>query len=126
MKNIPKISEAEWEVMKVLWAKGPCSARDIILALTQGDPDWHPKTVKTFLGRLVAKKAIAFEREGRAYLYHPLANRAECVSKASENFLKRVFDGALRPMLAHFVENRKLSASEIRELRRLLEQKGEP
>ncbi|MHB1766571.1 MAG: BlaI/MecI/CopY family transcriptional regulator [Phycisphaerae bacterium] len=126
MKKIPKISEAEWEVMKVVWAKGPCSAREVILTLTQTDPTWHPKTVKTFLGRLVAKKAMAFQRDGRGYLYRPLVNQAECVSEASETFLRRVFDGAMRPMLAHFVENKKLSAVEIRELKRLLEEKEEP
>ncbi len=125
MKKIPRISEAEWEVMKVVWAKGSCSARDIILTLTQADQTWHPKTIKTFLGRLVAKKALAFQREGRAYLYRPLVDEMECVSEVSEIFLRRVFGGALRPMLAHFVDNKKLSASEILELKRLLEEKEE-
>ncbi|MCL5770282.1 MAG: BlaI/MecI/CopY family transcriptional regulator [Planctomycetes bacterium] len=125
MKKIPKISEAEWEVIKVVWAKGPCSARDVIATLTRADPTWHPKTIKTFLGRLVAKKALGFRKEGRAYLYRPLVKQAECVAEASETFLDRVFNGALRPMLAHFVESKNLSTAEIRELKRLLEEKEE-
>ncbi len=120
MKKAPRISETEWEVMKVVWAKGPCSAGEIIEALASTDPTWHPKTIKTFLNRLARKKALGFRKEGRAYLYRPLVRENECVDAASESFLERVFGGSLKPMLAHFVERKKLSAEEIRELRELL------
>jgi BlaI family penicillinase repressor len=123
MKKIPRISETEWEVMKVVWAEAPCSAWRIIERLTRADPTWHPKTVKAFLNRLVKKKALGFSKEGRAYLYRPLVLEGECVDAASESFLERVFGGSLRPMLAHFVERKKLSAEEIRQLKRLLEGK---
>ena len=121
MKTIPRISETEWQVMRVVWAQAPCSAGLIIEALTREDPTWHPRTVKAFLNRLVKKRALGFEKEGRAYLYRPLVREGECVDAASESFLDRVFGGSLRPMLAHFVERKKLSADEIRELKRLLE-----
>src|SRR5215468_3263428 len=104
--------------MKVAWAKAPCSASEVIEALKQIDPSWHPCTVKAFLNRLVKKKALGFSKEGRAYVYRPLVQREECVDAASESFLERVFGGSLKPMLAHFVEREKLSAEEIRELRR--------
>jgi BlaI family penicillinase repressor len=123
MKAVPRISETEWEVMRVVWSKAPCTAGEVIAVLIRADPSWHPKTIKTFLNRLVSKKALGFQKEGRAYLYRPLVAEAECVSAASESFLERVFGGALQPMLAHFVERRKLSADEIRELKRLLKQK---
>jgi BlaI family penicillinase repressor len=122
MKTVPRISETEWEVMRVVWAKAPCSAGEVIAALVSVDSSWHPKTIKTFLNRLVGKKALGFQKEGRAYLYRPLVAEDECVSAASETFLERVFGGALKPMLAHFVERRKLSAEEIRELKKLLKQ----
>jgi BlaI family penicillinase repressor len=123
MKAVPRISETEWEVMRIVWAKAPCTAGEVIAALVRADPSWHPKTVKTFLNRLAGKKALGFQKEGRAYLYRPLVTEDECVSAASETFLKRVFGGALKPMLAHFVERRRLSAEEIRELKKLLKQK---
>lgn len=121
MKLIPKISEAEWEVMKIVWAQGPCPAAEIIEALSAGDQSWHPKTVKTLLNRLVKKRALGFKQEGRAYIYRPLVREEDCVSAASESFLDRVFGGSLTPLVAHFVENRKLSKDEIAELKRLLE-----
>src|SRR5207237_4523779 len=122
MKAIPKISETEREIMKVLWARAPLSADDIIGQLAKHD-DWHPKTAKTLLNRLVKKKALGFEKEGRAYLYHPLVKEAECVRAASDSFLDRVFGGSLTPMLMHFVERKKMSAEQIRELKRLLDRK---
>jgi BlaI family penicillinase repressor len=121
MKSTPKISETEWEIMKVVWAQSPCSAGRIIDELNAEDPSWHPKTVKTMLGRLVKKGALAFKKGRRAYLYRPLAKEKECVDAVSKSFLRRVFGGSLKPMLAHFVESRKLSTAEVRELKKLLE-----
>ncbi len=126
MKKVPRISETEWELMKILWAQAPCSAGQIIETLWRQDPSWHPKTVKAFLNRLVKKKALGFKKEGRAYLYRPLVKESECVEVASQSFLERVFGGSLKPMLAHFVERRKLSPEEIRDLRKLLEDETEP
>lgn len=120
-KLVPRISDTEWEVMKVVWTQAPRSADQIIDALVQHDPTWHPKTVKAFLNRLVSKGALAFRKEGRAYLYRPAVQEEECVDAASTSFLQRVFGGSLKPMLAHFVEHKKLSDAEIRELRRLLD-----
>jgi BlaI family penicillinase repressor len=125
MKKVPRISENEWEIMRVIWGRGPCSANDLIEALRSKDHTWHPKTVKTYLTRLVNKQALDFLKEGRAYLYSPLVTKAECVAAASESFIERVFGGSLKPMLAHFVERKKLSAEEIRALKQLLEGGGQ-
>ncbi len=111
--------------MKVIWAQAPCAAEDIIRVLSRGGADWHPKTIKTFLNRLVSKKVLGYSKVGRAYLYRPLFTEQECVDAASESFLDRVFGGSLKPMLAHFVERRKLSTKEIAELKRILEEGGQ-
>lgn len=121
MKKMPRISETEWEVMKVVWEQAPCSASRIIATLHQRDAAWHPKTVKAFLNRLVKKKALGFKVDGRAYLYHPLVRQSECAEAASVSFLERVFGGSLKPMLAHFVARKRLSPEEIRELKKLLD-----
>src|SRR6185295_8928296 len=120
MKQVPRISEAEWVVMRVAWRRAPLSASDIIEEVSR-EQDWHPKTVKTLLNRLVKKGALGFEKGGRAYLYHPRVREADCVAAVSDSFLERVFGGALRPMLAHFVKRKRLSAEEVKELKRILE-----
>ncbi len=119
MSKMPRISETEWEIMKVCWEQAPVTAQEIIGALSASD-EWHPKTVKTLLNRLVKKRALGFKKSGRAYLYNPLVAEKDCVAAASESFLDRVFGGSLQPMLAHFVGAKKLSAAEISELKRLL------
>jgi BlaI family penicillinase repressor len=84
------------------------------------DPSWHPKTARTLLARLVKKKALDYEPRGRSYVYEPRLSEAECVDAASRSFLERVFGGALKPMLAHFVEKQKLTPEELKELSNLL------
>ena len=124
MKKTPRISETEWEIMKVIWAEAPCPASRIIELLTRTDPTWHPRTAKAFLSRLMKKRVLGFEKKGRAYFYRPLVREGECVDAASESFLERVFGGSLKPMLAHFVERKLLSPKEIRELKEVLENRG--
>ena len=120
MRKIPRISATEWEVMKIVWSQAPCPAGEIIAALQQTDPSWHPRTAKAFLNRLVKKKVLGFNKEGRAYLYRPLVRQEDCVDAATDSFLERFFSGSLKPMVAHFVQRDKLSPEELRELRRLL------
>jgi BlaI family penicillinase repressor len=120
MKSFPRISTAEWQVMKAVWQASPCTADEVIARLAKSDPDSHPKTTRTFLNRLVKKRALAFEKDGRVYLYKPLVTERECIDAASQSFLERVFGGSLKPMLAHFIEQKKLSPQEIRELRDIL------
>jgi BlaI family transcriptional regulator, penicillinase repressor len=122
MKRTPRISDTEWEIMRIVWAHHPITAADIISRLAAADPSWHPKTVRTLLTRLVAKKALAYEEHGRAYVYEPRVTEQECVAAASGSFVDRVFGGALKPMLAHFIEQKQLTAEELAELRALLDQ----
>ena len=124
MKGVPKISETEWEVMRVVWAAHPVTAAQIIERLVAADPSWHPKTVRTLLSRLARKKALDYEQRGRAFVYEPLVGESECVAAASESFLERVFGGSLKPMLAHFVERRRLGPRELEELKALLEERS--
>ncbi len=121
MKSFPSITETEWKIMQVLWGRSPLSAGEILEVLQKDDAAWHPKTTQTLIGRLVKKGALGFKGKGRAYFYHPLLTAEQCVDRESDSFLKRVFGGSLQPMLVHFVEYRKLSAKEIRELKKILE-----
>jgi BlaI family penicillinase repressor len=123
MKIVPKISDTEWEVMRVIWDRHPIAARDVIKHLAAGDPSWHPKTVRTLLARLARKKALRYDAVDRAYLYWPLVAEEQCVATASESFLERVFGGSLKPMLAHFVGEGRLTEKELDELRKLLDRK---
>ncbi|KRE40679.1 penicillinase repressor BlaI [Paenibacillus sp. Soil724D2] len=122
MKSVPHISDAEWEVMKVLWAKAPCTANEVIEAL-EAQTDWKPKTVRTLLNRLAQKQAISYSQENRVYAYFPLVSEDECVKSETQSFLKRIYGGAFKPLLVNFLKEEQLSAEDIKELKNILEDK---
>ncbi len=111
--------------MKIVWAESPILAREIIARLAHSQ-DWSDKTVRTLLARLVKKRVVSFQREGRAYRYRPQIPKAECVRAEGQSFLDRVFEGALAPMFAHFLRGRAISEAERHELRLLLEAGKKP
>lgn len=123
MARVPKITESEWRVMRVLWAAShPVGAYDIVQELSKTE-DWQPETIKTLLNRLVKKGALGYRKYKNLYLYYALVSEGECIRAESESFLARFFDGALEPMLAHFVEEHPLTPAQIRELKRILDKK---
>ena len=124
MKKLPKISESEWMVMRVLWSKSPSTANEVVKVLT-GKTKWKSKTIKTLINRLMKKGALKFKKEGREYIYYPAVSQAECVRMERRSFARRVYGGTSRPMLASFIEDAKLSAEDIAELKKILEQKAE-
>lgn len=120
-KTLPKISEAEWRLMKILWKKAPITANHLVETLS-GEVMWNHRTIKTLLNRLVKKKALGFEKVGRTYNYYPVVAEADCVRSERKSFLNRVYGGSLSPMLAAFLKDTKLSPKEIEELKQILEQ----
>ncbi|MGK5509944.1 BlaI/MecI/CopY family transcriptional regulator [Brevibacillus formosus] len=124
MSDIPRISDSEWEIMKVIWKQNPITAEQIAAQLPT-DIDWSDQTVRTFLNRLLKKKAIRFERSGRSYLYYPLVSEKDCVKAESKSFLNRVFGGASKLMVTNFLEEVDWSKKEIEQLQKILEEKKE-
>ena len=118
------ISEAEAQVMEVLWQQSP-RATDEIAAALAGQQDWQLATIKTLVNRLLNKGAIAAEKDGRRYLYRPLLRREDWVGSQSIGLLDRLFGGQLAPLVAQFSSQRKLSAADRTALKKLLEDDGD-
>jgi predicted transcriptional regulator len=118
-----KITAAESQIMDVLWrGDRPLAVEDVREALK--DESWTDATIRTFLTRLVKKKAVAAAKESRRFLYRPLITRADYVHAESKNLLDRLFDGQIEPFIAHFSKHEKLSEAEIARLRRLIGKLG--
>ena len=124
MPSSPNISEAEWEVMRVIWDSGQKSitAQEVVDALSPRR-DWSVRTIKTLLNRLVKKNALGFDEEGKRYRYWSKVTQEQCVRSESSSFLDRVFGGQAAPMLNYFVTHAKLSADEIAQLKKILSKK---
>ncbi len=119
MNSLPQISEAEYEVMKVVWREAPISTNAVTEILTQ-KTSWSPKTIQTLLKRLVNKKALTYEKQGRVFVYTPLIEEKSYVRQQSRSFLKRYFDGDMSRMLSACLDEEALSQSEIDSLRAIL------
>ncbi|MCT8002645.1 BlaI/MecI/CopY family transcriptional regulator [Sphingomonas sanguinis] len=116
-----RISDAEHAVMEVLWDEAPLTAQDVAERV---DPErgWSTNTVKTLLGRLLSKEAIAHEEQGRRYLYRPLVARDDYVVGESRRLIDRLFGGRLTPLVAHLAERDELTAQDISEIEALLKE----
>lgn len=122
MRKVPRISDAEWDVMSVIWEKQPITSNEIVEVLSRSR-DWNHRTIKTMLNRLVRKSALLFDRNGKSYLYRPAVPKEVCIKEESRSFLSRIFAGAAASLLVHFVEHTRLSQKEIKELKALLSRK---
>lgn len=121
-EKVPSISEAEWEVMNVLWGKSPQTANDVITSL-QGQKEWKAKTVRTLLDRLVQKNVVGVNKEQRVYTFYPLYSQDDCQRAEAESFIKRIYGGTVKSMLVQFIEEDSLSEEDIEELKSILDDK---
>lgn len=121
----PAISEAETQVMEVLWAASTPVAADAVATRLQDRTEWQLSTVKTLLGRLVSKGAVAAMPDGRRFLYAPLLQRQDWLAEQSSGLLDRLFGGRLAPLVAQFASTRRLSREDRAALEQLLKEQGD-
>jgi BlaI family transcriptional regulator, penicillinase repressor len=117
-----RISDAELDLMEVLWATAePLTSAEIVDRL-EDQRDWLPATVKTMLSRLVAKGAVTHEEDGRRFLYSPAIERDAYVGRESRRFVERLFGGRLSPLVARLAEADALDEKDIAEIEALLKE----
>lgn len=119
MKKLPQISEAEYEVMKIVWKYAPISTNEITERLTR-TTSWQPKTIQTLIKRLATKGALTYEKQGRMFVYTPLVKESEYIDQESRSFLSRYYDGDISAMVSAYLKSDRLSETEIDSLRSLL------
>lgn len=122
MNKLPQISEAEFEVMKIVWKYAPISTNEITEKLLQ-TTSWSPKTIQTLIKRLVTKGVLTYEKQSRVFVYTPTVKENEYINQESNSFLNRYYDGDITAMVSAYVENDRLSEAELDTLRTLLSQK---
>ncbi len=116
-----RISDAEHAVMEVLWEEAPLTASDVA---DRVDParGWSGNTVKTLLGRLLAKNVIAHQEDGRRYLYRPMVAREDYVAGESRRLMDRLFGGRLTPLVAHLADRDELTQRDIADIEAILKE----
>lgn len=119
MSALPQISEAEFEVMKIVWRSAPINTNEITERLLK-TTTWSAKTIQTLIKRLVTKGALTYEKQGRIFVYTPLVEENEYINQQSNSFLYRFYDGDISAMLSTYLENNQLSETELQHLRSIL------
>lgn len=116
-----QITDAEFEIMSILWDDAPLAASEIAERL-QEQTSWSIKTIKTLLSRLTEKDVLSHEQDGRRYLYSPLISRTAYEKKATRRFAEHLFNGRAAPLVAHLADGDGLSVEDIKELETLVEE----
>lgn len=117
--KLPQISEAEFEVMSLVWKHAPISTNEITERLAR-TTDWSPKTIQTLIRRLVTKGALTYEKKGRVFVYTPAVKEEEYLREKSSSFLKRYFNGDITALVSSCLDTGELSEEELGTLRGIL------
>lgn len=123
MNKLPQISEAEFEVMEVIWEKEPVSTNEIVDAVIKNH-NWNMRTIHTLISRLDKKGAISHKKDGRTYIYSSIVEKKDYVKSKSKSFIEKFYDGAANKMVLNFIENNMLSQEDIQELKNILNKRG--
>jgi BlaI family penicillinase repressor len=117
-----RISDAELEVMEVLWASAEPLTATVLAERITPERGWSLATVKTMLSRLTAKGAIEYREEGRRYLYSAAVARDFYVGKESRRFVDQLFGGRLSPLVARLAEADALDDEDIAAIEAILKE----
>lgn len=110
------ISDAELELMKVLWRSTEAiSAQQASEQLS--DKQWKYSTIATLFGRLVDKGAVTYEKKGRFFYYSPTIDEDTYKASQTKSFLGKLYDGSVKNLVASLVDSRSLSQQELDELK---------
>lgn len=122
MKITEKITDAELEIMKVLWEKKSLTLNELVEELSKEEQK-NKSTIKTLLYRLIDKKMVkSVEKNKKENEYKPLISEKKYLKSANENFLDKVYDGNVDHMLLNFVEDKKITKEEIEKLLKILDE----
>jgi len=127
MSGKQTLSDAELVVMKLLWQSTEALSAAEITKRLHDDTGWSASTVSTLLFRMTDKEAIGYEKRSRAYYYYPLTEKKAYQIKETRSFLRKLYDGSVRGLLASLAESDAITVGDLEELQKKfhLEQKSD-
>ena len=117
----PTLTEAELRLMNVLWEHGPATVADVAARLPK-EPALAYSTLLTTMRILEEKKYVSHIKDGRAFISRPLVDREEASRSVVRYMVSRFFGGSAEALLLNVFKHEKLSAAEMKRLRKMIEE----
>jgi BlaI family transcriptional regulator, penicillinase repressor len=119
--SAPAPTEAELEILKVLWDQGPRTVREVHAAIGQAKPVAYTTVLKQM--QVMQHKGLLTRSERfRSHVYRPRQAQAQVQRRLAQSLLARVFAGSTRGLLQSALAGRRVPAAEIEQIRRLLDE----
>ncbi|EJY96050.1 BlaI/MecI/CopY family transcriptional regulator [Staphylococcus arlettae] len=119
-EKAPDISNAEWEIINVLWTQSPLSANHIIEQVQQSKA-WNEKTIRTLITRLYKKGLLSREKQDGVYQYTPTVEEDYMKYEKTKTLVNQLYGGDVKSLVLNFVEQKELNEQDLQELHDLLE-----
>ena len=116
------ISEAEWEVMRVVWSNNQVTSK-LVIEILKEKKSWSVSTIKTLLSRLVEKDMLQTEKIGNKFLYSAKCLENDCLEVLTRNFIRKFCSKKTKNIINYAIEENNLSKSDIDEVIQLLQKK---
>jgi len=122
--NIPRLPDAEFEIMKIIWAEGEETTSAVIMEKLEGKKDWALTTVLNFLARLTDRGFLSVRRNGKSNIYTPLIGEEDYLESESKSFLERLHGNSLKSLMAALYGGKAISRDDLEELKRYIDDKA--
>jgi len=117
MKNIKRLPDAEFEIMKIVWQNTPPVTTMQIIANLDSEKNWKPQTVLTMLVRLIEKGFLKSEKVGKERNYTPVISEHDYLQTETGNFMKRYYGNSLGSFVKTLYDGKELSQEDLMELK---------
>ena len=117
-----KMGQVQLKIMQLLWKLGRATARDLTDELNKTESIAH-STVQTLLRQLETKGSVNHEQDGRTFYFFPVVKEEKVKKSAARELIESVFEGSVGGLVSYLLENEKVSADELAEIRKLLDKK---
>lgn len=121
MEPLPRPTDAELEILTVLWSLGPSTVRDVYEELLKRK-DAQYTTVLKFMQIMTEKKILLRDESQRAHIYRPAFSREATQRQLAGDLLQRAFGGSAKELLIGALGAKKSTRQELAEMRRLLDE----
>jgi predicted transcriptional regulator len=123
LDTIKKLPDAEFEIMKIVWANDPPITTNMIMEQLGKEKEWKAQTVITLLLRLANRGFIITEKKGKERTYFPIVNKEDYLKYESSDFIERFYENSFTNLVATLYNDKKIKDSDLDDLLKWIKEK---